>query len=63
MQEHKKPNRGLVWLKVGMCLMFFAAIVLIAAGLWIWSRIAALIFSGVVLLYLSYCFSEVINSA
>lgn len=53
MDEKKKRGQNLP------VVLFFGAVALIAVGLWMWSVPVALIFLGVVLLYLGVCTSAV----
>lgn len=63
LKKNEYSEKVLGRLRTLLCLLFLGAICLIAAGLWLWSRIASILFLGITLLYLSYCLSKVINSA
>ena len=59
MKEKNKRSTGLDWLVV---ILFFCGVALIAAGLWQVSRPLAMIFLGLVALYLAACINNAANS-
>lgn len=58
MEKNEKKHR----LSSLMVLLFFAGTCAIGCGLWRISVTVAWIYAGVVLLYLSWCVSKVVNS-
>lgn len=57
--ETRKTTTAVDWLIV---FLFFIGVVLIAAGLWLFSRPLALVFIGITCLYVAGCVSKAANS-